>query len=221
MKKISILIALALIVTIGGVYATWSYNQSTTNTIEEHLTANMQDYVGSSANGHIEIWEKTVDIRVTDNLKDGQAVADGDAGDFIAEVEITGHLVILFTPFDEAESNNISLQYVVGTTNTIQYNETDIFTVDTAAKDCDALTVITEDNIDDINALLTAEKQLDSSAYGKSYVVIDADDLKSVISMNGEIKLDTLIKYHQFQEGLGMGNFKVTVSEKITQASGT
>jgi len=221
MKKISILVALALIVTIGGVYATWSYNQSTMNVIEERLVVNMQDYIGSTASGHIEVIANTADIRITDNYIGNTHVGHEAQGDFIAEVETMGRIVVLFTPFDNAANQNPTLQFELSVAGTLKHGETDIFTLVTAKQTCAALTKIeNQTDLDTLNAMLSAEHQLDTDAIGKSYVVIDvaAWDTpgSALISMGGTFTLDTLAKYHDFQTDLTKGQLLVTISEKIS-----
>ena len=222
MKKISILVALALIVTIGGVYATWSYNQSTMNVIEERLVVNMQDYIGSTASGHIEVIANTADIRITDNYIGNTHVGHEVQGDFIAEVETMGRIVVLFTPFANAANKNPTLQFELSVAGTLKHGETDIFTLVTAKQTCAALTKIEDQaDLDTLNAMLSAEHRLNlADAQGKSYVVIDVaawdTSGSALISMGGTFTLDTLAKYHDFQTDLTKGQLLVTISEKIS-----
>ena len=230
-KNLSLIIAICVLVTVGGVYATWNYSQETTNEITDYLTANMQDYMGSSASGHIEVLEKTIDIRVVDNKDaEGDTVGEGVAGDNVAEVEITGHLVILFTAFDGAtttvKNNGISLQYRLGQTGSMVYgtNDAPIFNVNSNWASCDPMIKIdSEGDRAALKGLVGADKQelVDAIDYNnaevnKFYVVIEGADLQNLISLNGTISLPTLVDYHNFQAALGKGNFQIEVNEKVS-----
>ena len=53
MKKLSVLIALVLCVTIGGVYAAWNYSQGTTASVDVSREINMAQVVTSGNKGTI------------------------------------------------------------------------------------------------------------------------------------------------------------------------
>ena len=218
-KKLSLIVALCVMVTIGGVYATWTYSENAVNTIADYMTGNMQSYTGASAAGHIEVLEKTVDIRVTDNM-DGTTDVGANKGDYIAELNADGHIIVLFTPFtqasDDVKANGISLTFALGVTGSAQYDNTDIFTVNTNAQDCVAMTKITAANIDDLNSHYASQNHLTEDDYGKFIVEIKAEDFitEGLIALGGEFELETLAKYHEFQEQLGNVNFTITINQK-------
>ena len=61
MKKIGLLVTLALIVTIGGVYAQWNYSgQTGINSSHEHLSSNMADYVVVMYAGRVRSMTRTM-----------------------------------------------------------------------------------------------------------------------------------------------------------------
>lgn len=125
MKKLSLLIALALLVTVGGVYATWNYAQGTASYREKYLTAHLTDKVTDTAKGVIEV-----------NI-DGLSLTIDDANnDHHGELIIAGEIVITFTPNEGADQDvdrdGIALQYQLGTTADYNYNGNPIFTVNTA-----------------------------------------------------------------------------------------
>ena len=67
MKKLSLLVALILVVTIGGVYATWTYTESSVNEIKWDLKPNVQSYVGgSTAEGSLKVLTTPM-ITIVDN----------------------------------------------------------------------------------------------------------------------------------------------------------
>ena len=218
-RMLSLVVALCVMVAIGGVYATWNYSENFVNTENEQMSAGMQDYIGnSSAGGNIKVIEKTVGISVVDNKNGNTVVGENEAGDHIAEIEMTGHVAILFTPFnnasDDVKANGITIQYTLGQTGFAQYNGSDIFTVNTNAITCNTMTKITAENLATINATLGAGNQLSVTDIGKFYVEIPASDWVDDITFTNTVTLDTLIKYHDFQEALAQGNFEITISEK-------
>ena len=103
MKKLSTLIALALIVTIGGVYAAWSYAQGTTASSEITREINMAQVNTDSNKGTISVTPNNFAFLVDDI----------DAVDYVAALTATGELAITFTPATGADAtlatNGISM----------------------------------------------------------------------------------------------------------------
>ena len=128
MKKLSILVALILCVTIGGVYATWNYAQGNVSSTTKYFDAGttITDKVVDTAKGTI-----TVD---TTNLK---ITIDDSDSDFYGEMTIEGYVTVTFTPntgADEAVANNgIALQYALGESGHV-YGEGKIFTIDSTVQ---------------------------------------------------------------------------------------
>lgn len=93
MKKISILIALMLCITIGGVYATWTYTQ-TTDVADESVGAAMNltgvAYAGSY--GTYEIDKST--LALTIDPKNGTS--------HTTALQVAGEIVVTFTPSNVA-----------------------------------------------------------------------------------------------------------------------
>ena len=124
MKKLSLLLALAMLVTIGGVYATWNYAQGTAVYRDKFLTAHLTDKVTDTAKGNIEV-----------NI-DGLTLTIDDAdNNHRGELILAGEIVINFTPNEgcdaDVENNGIALQYQLGTTPDYNYLGNPIFTVNT------------------------------------------------------------------------------------------
>lgn len=93
MKKLSVLIALMLCITIGGVYATWTYTQ-TTDVADESVGAAMNltgvAYAGSY--GTYEIDKSTLALTI-----------DPKAGTtHTTSLQVTGEIVVTFTPANVA-----------------------------------------------------------------------------------------------------------------------
>ena len=90
MKKLSILIALALILTVGGVYATWNYAQGSVPSVPKAL------------DGSTKITDKVVDSKSKGNIyvdPSNLLIQIDDANnDHYAELTVTGSIKITFTP---------------------------------------------------------------------------------------------------------------------------
>ncbi len=86
MKKLSTLIAIALIVTIGGVYAAWNYAQSTTASVNVSREVNMAQVVTNGNKGTI-----------TATPENNFAFLVDDGGSYQAVLNGTGNLKIVFT----------------------------------------------------------------------------------------------------------------------------
>ncbi|MBQ3493104.1 MAG: hypothetical protein IJA88_03260 [Clostridia bacterium] len=92
MKKMSLIISLALIVTIGGVYAAWVYpgTDASVATADKTLTGNMTTVEWADSKGAIHV----------DSAKDTLAFHIDDAGAYVPEVETSGNLEFYFDPAD-------------------------------------------------------------------------------------------------------------------------
>ena len=124
MKRLSLLLALALLVTVGGVYATWNYAQGTAAYREKFLTAHLTDKVTDTAKG-------VIDVNI-----DGLTLTIDDAdNNHHGELILAGEIVITFTPNEGADADvdrdGIAMQYQLGTTKDYNYNDNPIFTVNT------------------------------------------------------------------------------------------
>ena len=85
MKKISILIVLAMILTIGGVYATWNYAQGNVDSVDLNPVVSLTEKVVDTPKGTI-----TVDMS-------GLDIAIDDANhDYDAELVMTGAVNVTF-----------------------------------------------------------------------------------------------------------------------------
>ena len=185
MKKFGLLVAIALIVTIGGVYAQWNYSgQTGINSSHEHLNSNMADYVaGSNAHGSIRVLANDMDI-----------IIDDTNSDLIAELVITGDMVFLFVPYnnapDEIKNNGISMQWMLHQTSNYIYD----FGNESPADDVAIYTItqtvpvvftganvmkITDSNKNDVfGRTVTADE------VGAFAVRVTADEVKTMINLS-------------------------------------
>ena len=192
MKKLSLLIAMILCVTIGGVYATWTYSQGTAATRDAYLddVTKITDKTVANAKGVISV-DKT-----------GLTITIDDANDDkVAECTIDGELVIKFKPNNGADDdvfeNGVTLQYKLSVENTWKYNEVLIFNVDTN------------------NVVLGAPTKTGSGQNVEFTWTISADELNSKIAFytndagtgaDGTLRLPTVTAYEAFKKALHNGS---------------
>ena len=186
MRKLSLLVAIILCVTVGGVYATWNYAENAATSQTKYFDAStvITDKVESLSKGTIKV--------DTSNLK---ITIDDTNDDFYAELKIEGSVSVQFTPsagasYDVA-NNGIKMQYVLGTTDNYKYLNNDIFVVDsTPQKKTTATKSFTIEASELLNLISLYE---------------DGD--------GNTVKLPTAADYTAFKAALHSGSISITVSE--------
>ena len=107
MKKLSLLVAFALIITIGGVYAAWSYAQGDVETAQGFVLPSMEAVTTTGSKGQISVNTSGLTMKVDDT-------DDGDAHNTKLVMNDGGKIVITFTPAEGADStvvtNGIKMQ---------------------------------------------------------------------------------------------------------------
>ncbi len=132
MKKLSVLVALILCVTVGSVYATWNYAQGGAEKVVKYFDDStvITTSVTDTAKGVIDVDTSALNITIDDGNND-----------FYGELSITGKISITFTPNDGADetvaSEGIALQYSLGTTTDYKYEGNAIFDVDNTVQNLD------------------------------------------------------------------------------------
>ena len=227
MKKISILIALALIVTIGGVYATWNYQeQNAVNTDVQYFTANMDAYISQgNEKGNIRLLKNDMKITINDNYNGNTQVGENEAGDYIPEIEVTGYMIFTFSPFNKAAADvinyGVNLEFMLELSNAMTYDSKNIFNVDsshtiiystnTLNQTKKLIKIDKNDNLSTLNT--TYGLSLTDADDGKFLAIVAPTDVSGKISFTEDFHLTTLAAYHDFEEALGKGNFKITIGE--------
>jgi len=181
-----------MLLTIGGVYATWTYTQNT-DVADEAVNMNMNltdvAYSGSYGTYKVDVTGLTLSIDPKANTTHTTALY------------IEGNIVVTFTPNSVApanvKENGVTSTYAFSLANsTWQYEGKDIVTVNHAEKH----NVIWQDNGD-----------------GTFSFTISATDLEDHISLT-EFDLDTKAKYDAYNTVLGKGSIVITVSDGVTTA---
>lgn len=125
LKKIMALILCAVLVTVGGVYATWNYAMGQIQAVSMHFaTPVMADAVLDASVGTLKVDTRGLTVRI-----------DDANNDHIAELDIQGSIKLVFTPHTDASpdivANGIALKYTIEGLSAPQYNNQPIFTFTT------------------------------------------------------------------------------------------
>lgn len=211
MKKLSLLVALALIVTIGGVYATWNYaSGSQVSSAESPLNVDLVSY--QLVGGGLSVLDGTgVKISIDDNK-----LSDGNPGnDHRAELYFENDMIIIFTPSSDTTeesitsmSFNFSFELRSVTSDPWLYAGEPIFTLNNSnpiqpkhlEKIGDA-TVVSGYNLSELGLA------------GKYYMVLTADEVDSMVDLRPSgIVLDTVSDWDAFDIARTQGNIMVIVS---------
>ncbi len=193
MKKLSLLIVLCMLLTIGGVYATWTYTQSTDIADESvNMSLNLTNVTFVGTYGTYEIDQSGVSMTI-----------DPKAGTtHTTSLNITGDLVIKFTPNafapEEVKTGAVASTYAFSLANTNwQYNGQNIVTLNHAG---------------------THDIAWVSEADGTFTYTLSASDLAAHINLT-EFVLDTKVDYDNYNAVLGQGSIVLTVSDGVTSSN--
>ena len=120
-KRISILTTAALCVTIGSVYATWTYAQDTANSLEDVEISKTLETAETIAKGDIQLESNTLEL-IVDKADDS----------YQAVLTIEGELIVKYVPHELATEDNIKLQFEI-TGSGLEYNGEAIFVLPATA----------------------------------------------------------------------------------------
>lgn len=185
MKKIGIIIALALVITVSGAYATWNYTVANGNVeaAEDEVTIGLTTMTETElSNGTITVKENTVTIEVDDD------------GDHNAKLTLSGRLVITFSGNAGLDTpvNGLNLK-CSASDNCGQYNGADVFKYTEISADREVGTG-TDQN----------------AAYAEW--VIEGDDLAQLIALNGTVSAPLSSDYNNLKTAISNKTITVTVS---------
>ena len=172
MKKISVLVMLILCVTIGGVYAAWSYTGTTVSTAERTLSHGMATATTEGDVGILKVIHNDIDIKIDQTA----------TGNYNANLVITGSIQVSFTPNpgapDDVVDNAVSAKCVLSVNN-----------ADANPYEGNPIYVASADEID-----LVWEKQDD----GTFLATVSAAQVDSILDLGATFNLDTHEKWTEF-----------------------
>ena len=203
MRKLSLLVALALLVTIGGVYATWSYAGSIATESHMHMSVNLATATENTPKGTIVNVLNSMDVKIDDTNND-----------YEAELVFSGKMGFVFLPgkgaSDDVIADGIPLQFLVEQETPYQYEGSDIFVL---TKDTPTAFTTQKQITDENKNTLVPGKDL-SQYKGGFYVEIDGEEVMPNHVTISNIVLDTLEEYNAMKTALTSGGaIGITVSE--------
>lgn len=201
MKKLSLLIALCMLISIGGVYANWVYMEGAAGSAHEHVGSfGLSSASNTGSKGTI-----------TANGQGAHITIDPDGDSYRAKLTFTGKFVITFTPdADWAAANagkdTFDVEWVLTTTN---QDPTNYLVA------CDVGTAKLFTTFDTTAQTLTLRKS------GNVYTAeLSAELLASLITL-GNFSLDDYETYTKCSADIGkFGNIGITVNEKGASGAG-
>ena len=187
MKKVSAIIAMATIMTIGGVYATFNYAQGDAASVSDTLSPSIESAVLESKKGTIKI---TSDFAVT---IDDLGVINNTTRSYFTGMKTTGTFKVTFTPEIGADAdvrdNGIKLSMKLSFTGN-KYDNKDIFV--TTGLDTNSSVLLNEGN--KVNG---------------DYEV----SLTDYFDANNQIKLSTYAEYQAYETELKNTKITIEISE--------
>ena len=204
MKKISTLIALATLVTVGSVYASWQYTSGSIKTdffLDGSTNVGITDKVGAKKGA------------LTINRDGFSIVIDDTNNDHYADFSVTGDIVITWTPANfgaltaDEQANGLKLYFQLSSTIGA-YKEIDVFAL-----------------CDDAHAIGAPEKNVSGGVTTFTYKITAAQIDKALSFYTNEFSenededdgvlfLDTEPEYDAFKENLHNGALKITIGEQ-------
>lgn len=188
MKKLSILIALCLLVTVGGVYATWSYAGQEVAPVENTNTEIQIADVSNTNKGTI-----TVTNNVSLTIDDAKFL-DAGATAYQAVFSASGDLTITFTPnaiaSADVQSQGIRMKATLSLTGVS----------------------------DNVISVKTAEILVNGGTACKTYTFTaeQVASWLQINGVGGDSILNTYEEYQTFKTALGTPTLTITISEITT-----
>lgn len=227
MKKLSLLVALILCVTIGGVYATWHFSAS--NSVDytaQEISFSMGDYKTEGSRGTYTVTSNfSIVVEPLDQVDEDTTVANANhiaALDFVMNADATGQtptITITFTPGDYADADAVNFGvttefYLVDANeddgnDPLSYTDINGETKNVLAFDYskgNALVINRTDAQGD-----NVEKWTYDAENGVYTYTIDATE---VIAIGGTFLIDTLAEYETFSGLLSGHNIVIRLNEQ-------
>ncbi|MBO5240823.1 MAG: hypothetical protein J6B56_05350 [Clostridia bacterium] len=120
-KRISILATVALCITVGSVYATWTYAQEAANALTDVSINKTLESESLVEKGDIELVENKLNL-----------IVDKKSDSYQAKLICDGYIEVTFKPHDLASVTEINLQYEI-TGDNLEYEGANIFNLPASA----------------------------------------------------------------------------------------
>lgn len=226
-KRLTLFIALAILVTVGNVYAQWVYTGNSVGHTSNNLDVSMQTYEneGGTQQGYFTKKYNNLMVLVADNMKGTDEVPMGQAGDYVAEIAGHGGMVFLFQPYaqtTEAEMDALTFNIYFEETTPIVYEGVNVFKY-TNAINKKLIKIEDQEDIDYLNTHY-ANLQLDASALGTAselglyyyeitFAHLLADHIAFTDEFNAINNINTLEKWDKLNDAIMKGSLNVIVKD--------
>ena len=180
MKKITALIMMALLITIGGVYATWIYAGTELDPTHMELSHSLEGAVQEGSIGTYIIDTNSVMIKIDQTA----------SNDYTAVLKVSGEMTISFTPATGASQEVLAngvpshAYFIISGADENKYP-------DKNGVDQPIYVTAGENSIS-----LVWNKQED----GSFSATITADQIDGILNLGGEFYLDTIEEYRAFDD---------------------
>ena len=216
MKRISIIVAIVLIATIGGVYATWNYPGTSTNIgLQQNQTITLENAVQDGAAGSYTLTHNISSINITpdgQDTKNAKLVAtysSGSAPEFILTFKPT------INAGDQIEEKALASYVYFGTERTFVWGEpsTTLFTFPVGKTS--PITIFTADET-------TEEYHWEwIQADGLFKCTITFSDITDIVNFNTTVHLPTIEDYNKFQQDVFFGGHSLQLHMHISNIAPT
>ena len=200
MKKMGLLMTLASILVVGGVYATWTYSQGEIASITDEFSVVMTAETVKGTKGTFNVSSSTVTFEI------------GNQGEYHPELRGTGEVEVVFTPSVGADADVIKNGVDINWTLSVSDGGASEWKYDSefdGTPDTLLFNVHSEDHI-------VAKETADSTSQpGRFVYIITVAEILQHIDFNvdDDFVLDTKAKYDSFKSYVDDYNFVLTVSE--------
>ena len=209
MKKLSLLMALLMFSTIGGVYATWSYSIGGL-TERHHYIGKIQltDAVSNGAKGAIEVDYSTLSMLV-DNA------GHHEGTNYTPKLLITGNIVIKYTPAHD-NPGPIDLYYHLGMSipATDEHIENPAGHLTFMYGDPETATPIFT-KYDNATKMINKSALIEHNDGAYYTYTITAEMLAAMIIIDNTVVLDDYSLYQAYNRALGSVNYGIAVGEYV------
>ena len=200
MKKIGLLMTLASLLVVGGVYATWSYSQGEVAAMSDEYGIVMTAETVKGTKGTFAVNSSSITFEV------------GNKGEYHPELRGAGEAIVTFSPSVGADTSVLENGIDIKWSLSVCEDGAENWKYDPLFQDNPTELLFTLDSTETTISKTEADS---TSQPGRFIYTIDADDILQQITFNvaDDFVIDTKAKYDSFKKWLAAYHFVLTVSE--------
>ena len=209
MKKLSLLVAIALLITVGGVYATWYYAVDDPSPEHKQFLVNMDTVKTDISKGDLEL-----------NTSGFRLLID-DGGEYTPKLKDEGSITITFKPDASAEPNikaeGILLQFKIEMSKDEAHLDNPASIVYFNDVDEDGLNPVSRPVFTkyENTVYVPVAAPTGPNGDGSFTYTIPSSAIADLIELNSDIKLETYDEFLSYQLLIGSYGYGITVSEVL------